>query len=245
VATPITRPADLVRTTVQFNMHQASAVLDVAEFDMWWQVGAPTTPASWPTFLTELSNACAAAWIAEVNDSFFPNSLSLKGVVASRCDDVGHVVDEQVHVSGPTDYVGTGENSLPWQLANAVGLYSYQPGTFIANQRRKRGRIFLPPQAASELNDPDTGEMAPALATAIAEAINNYIVAVQSATYSGPPTVVPGPVVLSLGPYTTAGSPAVYPVTWVRTDSVWDTQRRRRKELTSAVNAIQILGHIG
>lgn len=230
---------------MQFSLKQAGAELDVAECDTWWQVGAPTTPASWPTFLQEFAQAAIDGWIAEVNHSFFPNSVSLKAAVASRCDDIGHVVDEKVVATSSGDYTGTGGNSLPWQIANAVGLYSYEPGTFVSNQRRKRGRIYLPPQASSELSDPDTGEMVPAVATAIMEAINNWIVSVESAAYSGPPTVVPGLVVLSLGPYTTAGSPAVYPVTWVRTDSVWDTQRRRRKELTSAVNKVEILGHIG
>jgi hypothetical protein len=192
-----------------------------------------------------LATACNAAWGSEFNHSFFPNSVSLKASVATRCDSIGHAVDEKVVPATSGEFVGTGGNSLPWQVSNAVGFYAYEPGTFISQQRRKRGRIYLPPQASSELNDPDTGEMVPALATAIAEAANNWVVAIESATYSGPPTVVPQLVVLSLGPYKTSGTPAVYPVTWVRTDSVWDTQRRRRKELTSAVNKIEILGHIG
>lgn len=245
MASPITRPADLVRLTMQFNLQKGGVNQEVAEFDTWWRIASGATPASWDTFLLEFATASYTSWKADLTPAYFPASLIFGQAKASRCDDLGHVVNEQVYVPTSSIWGGASGSSMPWQLTDCVGLYSFEPSGFTANARRKRGRIYLPPMQATELHDPDDGEMLPALSTAVMEAVNNWIVDTTASTYSGPPVVVPELVILSLGPYTTAGSPAVYPVTWLRNDTVWDTQRRRRDRIVPTVDQLEILGHIG
>jgi len=242
--TPPTRPADLIRATWAFNLQKGGVNTEVAEFDIWWQIVDSVTPASWTTFLTEFAQQMYDGWKLEFTPALFPASVIFRDATARRCDSLGHTVDEIVYTPTSSIWGGASGNSLPWQLSDCVGLYSYEPSGFVANARRKRGRIYLPPMQSTDAHDPDTGELQSSVAGSILESVNNLIWDQEQFSFSGPPTVVPGAVVLSLGPYTTSGAPAVYPVTWLRNDTVWDTQRRRRKSLVPTVVQGQILSHL-
>lgn len=236
MATPITRPADLMRVTSQFSLQQGGVQAEIAECDVWYQWTEGATPTDWDAALLALATENYNGWAANMSPAWFPPSVLYGTSKAARCDDVGHVLNEQSFTPTSDIWGGASGNSLPWQISCCVGLYGYQPDTFIANARRKRGRIYLPPMQTTDLHDPDTGEMLPALNIDFMHGVREWLVAVAGGTYpAGPPTLVPQAVILSLGPYTTAGTPGVTPVTWVRTDNIWDTQRRRRKSLKPVV----------
>lgn len=205
--------ADLVKVTMVF---QLSGDVEIAEFSSWGQYAdAPVSDADWTTALQNTAAAARSAWIGGMDNAFFSGAVGLENTIAGRYGADGKLINEQAHPSTEGDWIGGDENSMPWQTSMCVNIYSYTPGTFIPNNRRRRGRVFLPPFGTSCLRIGNSGEMVDTLPahmlsemkdwwTAFSATANNWVLGVNS-----------------------QAAVAFYPATDITTDDRLDTQRRR------------------
>jgi hypothetical protein len=152
-----------------------------------------------------------------VHVDFFSSAVELQQTIAGRYDTAEHVLNEQSHVSSLGDWVGADTHSLPWQTTMCVNIYSYTPGTFIPHNRRRRGRIYLPPMGVNALAADFSGEMVAGLTTTMLGYVKNYFQG-YSSTAAG----------WTLGVLSRVAS-HLYTATDLTTDDKFDTQRRRVK----------------
>ena len=217
--------AHYVKTTLVFNQTASSAVQETAEMGLWWLPGgAGLTDATWNAALLDLAQQVNDAWQSHVPADDFGSSLAIKEVIATRYDTSLHTEFEEVYVDS-TPWAGSGGSSLPWQVACVVGLYSYTPGTFILNARRRRGRVYLPAFAASMPADGARGALGGSQADSILTWFNAFIGQVAAHELAGS-TEGSTPVVLS------RMDQRGWAVTDLACDTVLDTQRRRTKSMT-------------
>jgi hypothetical protein len=158
-----------------------------------------------------------ASWLGNVHPDFFSAAVELEQTIAGHYDASEHVLNEQSHVSASGDWVGTDAHSLPWQTTMCVNIYSYTPGTFIPNNRRRRGRVYLPPMGTDALANDFSGEMVAGLTTTILGYVKAY--------FQGYSTTSAG---WTLGVLSRVAS-HLYTATDLTTDDKFDTQRRRVK----------------
>ena len=215
-------PQNIFKITWTFKLLQASAAVEEAQFGIWFELGTPA-PANWDTYLEGAAQNAADAFQSTFTTSQYSNLVVFNQAIATRYQLSNlAILNEQAAAPG-TAWSGSDSGaSLPWQLSCCIGLYSYTPGTFIAHNRRRRGRIYLPPFAASQLDSTGPGNIKNAEATGAMEDVRQLTAAV--ATYEPSD---PGhgclPVVYS------RAAAEVYNVTDLATDIVLDTQRRRIK----------------
>lgn len=237
-------PVDSVATTLIFSLDTGSVVSDEADITFWWGSDVlPTTNAQWDLFLLALAQNVCDHWTATVGTNTYHTSVKLKHVKARRVGTDGKTLQEQVYVDNPaTQWKGGGTSgagaSLPWQLSQVIGLYSYTPGSFIAEPRTRRGRVFMPPYSTNALTDYDNGEMSLGFAldriTEVARTLN----LVTSGTYDavGLGAMHPFPVVVS------RTRSLAFKVTDLAGSNKFGTQRRRRNQLQDVRQQLGLVG---
>lgn len=226
----MTQPADMVKMTVEFDLQNGSdVVLDHAQFRIWSD--APVPVSDWDAWLQDVANFARDHWISGMPKTPFSPAVVLNRVVCGRYDTSGHVVNEKAAAASPTDWIGSGAKSLPWQVSLAISLYAYERGTFVLQGKSKRGRIYLPPLADSQIGDSTTGEMTLTAAETLRDAIGTWLTAIVGHTPTGGSTSF-HPVVLS----TTHNYSNE--VAFLSVDTKLDTQRRREKQLTSVIGTV-------
>jgi hypothetical protein len=165
-----------------------------------------------------MADACRTATGTLWNTAgiYMPSSHVLTGVK------VAPIGTDGKYPSGKIAYVGTitpdagpsNTNLHPAQCTQVVTfLSSFQP-----RGRASHGRIYLPcPAAAVSASDGTNG-----LGSALANAVRDWIVAMNAITGLGTATIM-----------SDLGGGTTMEITDVRADSLPDTQRRRRRQLTS------------
>lgn len=217
-----TIPANCVKMTQQFILQNGSDVpLEIAEFSIWSD--DPTGVTDWDAWLADAASHAGTTWTSGVGKTHFSPA-----VVASKCI-MGHystsetLLHEQAYSYGPTDWIGSGAKTLPWQVSLVLSLYAYERGTFVSNGKSKRGRIYLPPLADAMIADSTTGELDITTCESVRDNIGTWLAGLVS--HSGPGGGSFHPVVLSRHLSQTNE------VGWLSIDNKFDTQRRRAKSL--------------
>lgn len=206
------QPADLLRVSWQFDLGS----VEVAQFDVWCQANTPpTTDPDWLNLISQVATAARDGLKTQLSESHFGNELEFKRALCSRYSSSGHILQELASVTAPGDWVGSDDRSLPWSNAICVNLYTYTPQTFIALNRSRRGRIFLPPPGMDVLRSDATGEMDPAIPPVLLSEIRQLFIAVQAAH-------------VTVGVLSTTHNFWNH-VTDLTTDTKLDTMRRRAK----------------
>lgn len=141
----MTTPSDNVLTIWNFTVELGTVPTEIAQLGVWASPGDgfPTTSADWDTYLADLAQAAADAWSSDMPDGNFTAELLLKNAKTIHYDASGNTANEG-QASPSSAWAGTGGASLPWQISQVVGLYSYTPGSFIPHARQRRGRVYLP-----------------------------------------------------------------------------------------------------
>ena len=148
-------PDQSAQITWLFNLSALTVEEDIAEFSIWVEPVASIT--DWDTELLRYAEAGLDAWTSEMPPAYWATNVSLGSVKATHFNPAGHTTNEQVAVPS-TPWVGIDASAaLPWETSVACSLYTYTPGTFIPNGKRRRGRFYLPPMAASILDHSNTG----------------------------------------------------------------------------------------
>jgi hypothetical protein len=172
-----------------------------------------------------MADACRTATQTFWNTAgiFMPASHSLTGVK------VAPIGTDGKYPAGKVSYIGTitpdtgpsSTNLHPAQCTQVVTfLSSVQP-----RGRASHGRIYLPCPAAAISSSDGTNSLASALATAT----RTWIVAMNAITGLGTASIM-----------SNLGSGITVPITSVRADSLPDTQRRRRRQLTSPTSSVAV-----
>lgn len=213
-----------VKVTWKFQLRLGSADTEIAEIGVWGIAeDSPIAGSDWNTYLTALATRAAANWSSNVTAGNYSSHLRFGTCIATHYGLDGKTAYEQSVVHTPT-WVGSGGNSLPWQCAQVVGLYSYTPGTFIANARRRRGRVYLPGLSTSVLNSDGSGLMTDAAATAQMTDFNALLKSLHHTPIVGSFAFIPAV-------YSRVAN-HLYPITDVTTDVKVDTQRRRTHQFS-------------
>lgn len=147
-------PLDSYSILYHFGLERGATTEDMAEFTLWMTAdgGAPGE-----TQLAQIAIGAYSAWQGNMDPEYFTNACYLYRTVARNYNAAGHVIAEGVYAPDPP-WIGTADGaSLPWSTSLVASLYTYQRGTFVADPRRKRGRIYLPPMAASVLDPSNSG----------------------------------------------------------------------------------------
>lgn len=218
------QPADLVKLVTVFNLeNDDTSIAEVAEFAMWGRLlGGSLGPAEWDPWLLGIAQGAVNAWSADISPAFYSHGSVLKQVRAVRADTAGHTVNEQI-ASPATPWQGSASNhSLPWSNSLVVSLYTYTPGSFIAQAGRRRGRVYPPPLNVSIISATNQGTVAAADALSYLNDFKGWLTDVTALDPTG------------LGPTWQLGVLSVTGNMWnhvtdLAIDTKIDTQRRREK----------------
>lgn len=225
-------PEGMVSITWIFGLSDGTTDVEIAEFTIWGQPAGGDFPSDWNAALLAWATAAYESWATNAVSTMWGGFTTLQSVKAATYSTAGKTTFEQVYVAD-TLWVGTGGGTvMPWQISCCVGIYSYTPGTFIADARSRRGRVFLPPMEASLISASATGEMSAGTCIAALDLVNHLVASVSTTEVpvtSGPDVGIPMGVFSRLHQH-------LYPVTDFRSDLKWDTQRRRTKSLSAPVH---------
>jgi len=188
-------------------------------FGVRFGMGSPTDPTQ------AMADACRSATQTMWNTAgiYMPSSHVLTGVK------VAPIGTDGKYPSGKIAYVGvitpdagpSNTNLHPAQCTQVVTfLSSFQP-----RGRASHGRIYLPcPAAAVSASDGTNG-----LGSALANAVRDWIVAMNAISGLGTAAIM-----------SDLGGGTTMEITDVRADSLPDTQRRRRRQLTSTRTTVAL-----
>lgn len=220
----MTVPSDNVYLAMQFNYSSSAPTGEMAQIGFWGSTGEdiPSGDAAWDAYLADLAGAAAAQWGDSYDDANFASDLRFGTVKAVHYNTNGTTANEQVAVHTP-QWAGSGGDALPWTVSQVVGLYSYTPGLFIPQARRRRGRVYLPGLAVGMMASAGFGLFDTTKATANMSSTNDFLTQLHAGTYGDSSGFVP--MVFS------RMASHLYAVTDLTTDVKPDTQRRRLRQV--------------
>jgi hypothetical protein len=221
----------LVRVSIHFTLGTPS-VDEEAQFGYFLSLDdadTPVTPVDWAdsiqTIADDIRTKTDTWWTA--TRAQFPSAVKIDRVKAAHIDSNGHVLHQgEAATALTTTRPGSATGSLPFQCSRVITMYGYDPGTFVADRRRKRGRVYLPPESFNNLDANgrfDTGPTA-----AIANAWDAYMEDIQG-MHAGPV----GGDHLDVVVASTTGIKTQVEAYGI--GDVPDTQRRRRRSRTEVV----------
>ena len=215
-------PVAAVELTWTFDLNQNGPKQDIAEFSLWLHNGSgATTPQSDLDFLAQNG---ADSWSSRVSKSHYAATVSLRSCTARTFLANGHTLAESIKVPATAWVGGSGEPCLPWETSLCISLYAYQPGTFVVNGKRKRGRYYLPPMSTNVMAQDYSGFMDNTIFLAILNEQNSF----QQGCVDGSG----GPLIVTLAVFSRVDSD-LYPVLYVVGDAKIDSQRRRQNRETA------------
>jgi len=150
----VATPTDLVELTWVFTLSRAGAAEDVAEFSINCHRDSVEPD---DAGLLKLCLGADHAWAGHMPTSHWCDNVRLSHVRGRMFMANGHTLREQQFVDDLDWHGQATDPALPWETSLALSLYTYPRGSFTANARRKRGRIYLPPMAALVLDSSNSG----------------------------------------------------------------------------------------
>lgn len=225
-------PLGLVLTKYQFGLYDDAGDVEQAEFGLWAYQDPAHLSTDWDADLALLAQTAYESWVTRADTAWFTSFVKLDKVTASTFMTNSHTLAEQIYIPGTLWAGDASTGGLPWQVALRVGIYSYTPGTFIPNARRRRGGVNLPPMAKGMADNAANGALTNANVIAACTLIKNLMLDIEALTLPDSPDgsgLHPG--VFSRGPYKNDPDvvPRIWEVTDLASDNKWDTQRRRTR----------------
>lgn len=186
----------------------------------------------WPTDVQTIAEKCRDKWNAHITQKqWWSSAVVMQTVEAYHLSTAGLSIDKGLaEFTGDDAWAGTGGVSLPFEVSCCVTLYAYDPTAFAADRARKRGRLYLPPFATTQMFAATGmyGTTNTDGAQYIAHAMRSWLEDVDGLLLAGSlPTVDDS---MQLGVLSrTAGE--FHRVTHVGVDNLPDVQRRRQNKL--------------
>lgn len=143
-------PEDVCKVRLVFDLNPGGTSQDQAV--MGWHMKLHHIPANndpWPTLVQQVADKTLQKWKARITDTTnWSTTVKLaRSEVYHLAAVDGKALDKgMAAAAGATAWAGTATaGSLPYEVACAVSLYGYTPGSFDPNGKFKRGRFYLPP----------------------------------------------------------------------------------------------------
>lgn len=149
----------MIKVEWRFDLMVANVPQDIAVFTLHGHRNhTPGNVTDWPTDVTNLADGMWDAWATNVDDTYWSGGAALSEVNVYHLSTANKTLDKGVRAeNGTNSWRGENANSLPWETSMCVSLYGYPHGTFVQEQRNKRGRFYTPPLATSVLNNDGSG----------------------------------------------------------------------------------------
>lgn len=210
-------PLDLYQLVFRFELQKLTSPADIAEFSL-WMAGVDGAEYGDPQLHSAAIGACHA-WQDNVNQDHFTDAVVFSTVTARNFLANGHTNHEQVFVADGS-WVGTSPGaSMPWETSLCCSLYTYPRGTFIPQARRRRGRFYLPPMGADQLDGSNSGFFLNSALAGLLSELHAFVSAAQQDMV--------GVQVGDLVVYSRTGGDSNN-VTQLSIDAKFDSQRRRQ-----------------
>ena len=144
---------DLVKVSVHFSLNGGE---EEAQFGYFTQLhrSLPTLSFAWDDEIQAWADTIGAktdTWWTSFR-SHCHSTTVLTHVKATHIDTTGHALDiatRATALSGAAAGGSSGGNPLPFEVSRCITMYGYDPNVFVANKRRRRGRVYLPPETVS------------------------------------------------------------------------------------------------
>jgi hypothetical protein len=219
-------PTSAVSLVWTFDLSQGSEPQDIAEFSIWMHDtnGGPASQFD----MDNLAQNGADAWSANQGPGGYSRAVSLRNCTVRCYQPNGHTLRESI--KPPTAaWVGTAAGaSLPWETSLCVSEYAYTPGSFTPDQRRKRGRYYLPPFGATLLDPSNSGFVDNTIMAGLLADQKTFVNALGANPGDGD---VFEPCIFS------RADSALYKTTHLVVDAKIDSQRRRQnREIAGRIN---------
>lgn len=224
-------PAEVMQATLEFSLSKGGAAQDIAEFSIW------ATADPWPTgdtdkqaFLEEMAQEVYEAWADAVTAGNWHTNLRLENVT-TRIPNADGSTALRAAYSPVSKWAGSAAaTQLPWQVATVISLYCYTPGGFVPQARSKRGRYYLPPPTTGWLNNLGEGTIADSMVSDLVDEQSTFLTVLSGDhTYdSGGVSITTALTLVVVSRQHTYATP----VSFIRVDNRFDTQRRRANRET-------------
>jgi hypothetical protein len=226
----VPQPNNLVKVTVQFDLTDASSVVeDHAEIGIWGQL-PDWDGSNADAVLEALATYAAGQWVADISPTRYSPAVVLNGVVAGSYNTAGNLTAEQKFTNSPSDWVGAASQSMPWAVSPVVSLYTYQRGTFVLQGKSKRGRVYLPPVGTTAMGNAVSGEMSVTNAEDFRDDIATWLAAIVGHSLPGGFAFHPG-VLSKTHNYFNQ-------LAYLSVDTKLDTQRRRERQQLATISTV-------
>lgn len=231
-------PQDVVRMRLVFDLGGTTGVVEEAVMGFHCIRSHFTgNTVDWPGDTQQAAEKLRDKWIANVATSRFPNEVKLNRAEAYHLNTAGRTLDKgvapTVNESGKLWNGSSGSAALPFEVACAVSLYGFAPGSFTQGAARKRGRFFLPPLSVSAMG---SGAAAGRFSSTAMDGLNTdmglFLNDIHRMVIGGDAGVGTSDN-LSLGILSTTGGIFTRAVNY-RVGDVPDSQRRRRRQMAES-----------
>lgn len=163
-----TIPPDCARVLMRYKL----GTEDIAEMGFHLQrvhhVGDTT---DWPRDVNDIADKVASSWASNVPHTYWPSSVSLDRVDVYHLGTDGKTIDKGTATAA---WAGSNANSLPWEVSLCITTYGFDPSSFAALARRKRGRFYLPPMGVNAV-DGGGGALSGAAAADIVSGVGGFL----------------------------------------------------------------------
>lgn len=235
---------DIEGTVFRTTMHFKLGGSEIAQFGLHarWENENPVTPA----VVQSLAEKYRDAWNDEVSDSKsgFCSSVVADYVRVAQLNvtpgqqflkELG--VTGEAGFSGPNAWQGSNASSLPWETSMCVNYAAYEVGQHVLRAGRRRGRFYLPPMSPDSVAGTE-GQFTNPLMNVVLADLKGWIDAMQTPFSGGLYRHV---VISRGGTKAPIDAPGMYDVNHLFTDSIVDSQRRRRNREVPALTKTAVL----
>jgi hypothetical protein len=143
-------PDDVVRVRLVFDLWRDTAPFDIAVMGFHMRRNHTSgVDTDWEANTQEIASKVWQKWATNVTaKGFWSTGVKLSRVDAYHLDNNARTLHKGTQGQDATHVAWAGASGQPfgpWDVACAVSLYAYQPGTFDPLAKYKRGRFYLPP----------------------------------------------------------------------------------------------------
>lgn len=139
--------------------------------------------------------------------------------------------------TGANAWAGTNSTSLPWETSMCINLAAYAPNAHVLRAGRRRGRFYLPPMSPDSIGGTE-GQYTSPLMNVVLDGVQEWLEAMNDVLSGSQFRHV---VISRGGTKDPIDAPGMFDVEHIFSDSIVDSQRRRRNKEVPALRVVRTL----